>query len=60
MPLCRVGIEYRNPGIQSGDKDNLQTMEEELGPQQFDVTPALFREWRAPRFSNENPQKLKL
>src|SRR5215208_5738202 len=34
-------------------------MEEELGPQQFGVTPALFKEWRAPRFGNENPQKIK-
>lgn len=34
-------------------------MEEELDPGQFDVSPALFREWRKPRFGNANPQKLK-
>lgn len=34
-------------------------MEENLDPGQFGVTPALFREWRAPRFGNDNPQKLK-
>jgi len=34
-------------------------MEEKLDPGQFGVTPALFREWRAPRFGNGNPQKLK-
>ena len=34
-------------------------MEEELGPQQFGVRPALFKEWRAPRFGNENPQRIK-
>jgi hypothetical protein len=31
---------------------------ETLDPQQFGVTPELFREWRAPRFGNDNPQKL--
>ena len=34
-------------------------MEEQLDPEQFHVIPALFREWRSPRFGNENPQKLK-
>lgn len=34
-------------------------MEEELHPQQFGVTPELFREWRSPRFGNDNPQKIK-
>jgi hypothetical protein len=33
-------------------------MEENLDPGQFDVTPVLFKEWRAPRFGNDNPQKL--
>jgi hypothetical protein len=34
-------------------------MVEELDPQNFGVTPALFRGWRAPRFGNANPQKIK-
>ena len=34
-------------------------MEENLDPGQFGVTPDLFREWRVPRFGDENPQKLK-
>jgi hypothetical protein len=34
-------------------------MEEEFDPQQFGVTPGLFREWCAPRFGNANPQKIK-
>ena len=33
-------------------------MEEKFDPQQFGVTPDLFREWRTPRFGNANPQKL--
>src|SRR5919197_3707037 len=31
---------------------------DELDPQQFAVTPALFREWCAPRFGNANPEKI--
>jgi hypothetical protein len=32
---------------------------EEFDPQQFGVTPSLFREWGAPRFGNANPEKIK-
>jgi hypothetical protein len=34
-------------------------MEETLDPGQFGVTPDLFKEWRVPRFGNDNPQELK-
>jgi len=33
-------------------------MEETIEPQQFGVTPELFRQWRTPRYGNANPQKL--
>lgn len=34
-------------------------MEEDVDPQDFGVTPELFREWRSPRFGDANPQKIK-